>query len=165
MTTRDRKVEEITTPSDLSYDKSIKTQILEETTLFQWKAHPAKERARSAITGGLIILFLAVTILLVFKSWILALLSIFVLVVRLNRFYFPSSFSIDSEGISAKYLLNTQYMNWNDVKRIVNDENGAYLSERTISSRWDAFRGMHILFGNDSDKVRSLLKTGFISAQ
>jgi hypothetical protein len=165
LTKTDRKVEDISTSSDLSYKKTIKTQTLEVNTIFQWKAYPAKERARSAITGGLIILFLAVTILLVFKSWILALLSIFVLVLRLNRFYFPSSFSIDSEGISAKYLLNTQYMNWNDVKRIVNDENGAYLSERTISSRWDAFRGMHILFGNDSDKVRSLLKTGFISAQ
>ena len=165
MTKTDRKVEDISTSSDLSYKKTIKTQTLEVNTIFQWKAYPAKERARSAITGGLIILFLAVTILLVFKSWILALLSIFVLVVRLNRFYFPSSFSIDSEGISAKYLLNSQYINWNDVKRIVNDENGAYLSERTISSRWDAFRGMHILFGNDSDKVRSLLKTGFISAQ
>jgi hypothetical protein len=160
-----RKVEEISTSSDLSYKKAIKTQTLEVNTIFQWKAYPAKERSRSAITGGLIILFLAVIIFLVFKSWILALLSIFVLVLRLNRFYFPSSFSIDSEGISAKYLLNTQYMNWNDVKRIVNDENGAYLSERTISSRWDAFRGMHILFGNDSDKVRSLLKTGLISAQ
>lgn len=137
----------------------------ETTAFFQWQAHPAKQRVKASMVGGIIIFILGITILLTFKSWILALFAIFVLVLRLNRFYFPSSFSIDNNGITAKYLLRTQQMDWSKIKRFETDNYSAYLSERSIPSRWDAFRGMHILFGNEREKVISLIKTGMKAVQ
>ncbi|MFQ6608212.1 MAG: hypothetical protein ACE5EE_06710 [Fidelibacterota bacterium] len=131
---------------------------------FHWRAHPARERVKIAMLGGFIILSLGIIIFTSFQSILLTLFSIFVLVLQLNRFYFPSSFSINSQGISAKYLLRSQRMNWSKIKRIEQDNYGAYLSKREIPSRWDAFRGMQILFGNEREKVKSLLKMGWKSA-
>ena len=135
----------------------MKSDISQSVTSFQWAAFPAKKRVKLSIIGGMIILALAISIYYSFNSWILTLLTIFVLVLRLNRFYFPSSFSIDKEGITANYFLRSHKMNWNEIKRIVTDEFGAYLSKSSNPSRWDAFRGMHILFGNDRNKVMEIL--------
>ncbi len=139
---------------------SVEPHQIETPSLFHWQAYPAKQRVKASIIGGIIIIILGIIILISFQSLILALLAIFVLVLRLNRFYFPSSFSIDNNGVTAKYLLRTQQMEWSKIKRFETDNYGAYISERSVPSRWDAFGGMHILFGNERAKVISLIKTG-----
>ncbi|MFQ5653776.1 MAG: PH domain-containing protein, partial [Planctomycetota bacterium] len=75
------------------------------------------------------------------------------LVLALNRFYFPSRFRIDDEGITARYTLRRQRCRWSEVRRFRHDERGAWLTPRSRPSRLDAYRGMHILFGRHREEV------------
>lgn len=120
---------------------------------FSWQAHPARERHAQTV--------LAIAIILIFSSLIFASfgspawggVSLVVLVGGLNRFFFPSRFVIDEEGITARYPLRRMTLRWKELRRFVHDRHGGYLSTRMRSSRMDAYKGMHILFGNKRDAV------------
>ena len=81
------------------------------------------------------------------------------LVVALNRFFFPSRFRIDPEGITARFPFQTQRLRWAEIRRFVVDEHGGYLSTRSKLSRLDAYRGLHILFGRHRQAVIDSIRT------
>ena len=74
-------------------------------------------------------------------------------IVALKRFFLPSEYRIDSEGVSARTIWARQQLRWNDVRRFLCDSRGAFLSTRSESSTLDLFRGMHLVFGEDRDAV------------
>ena len=113
--------------------------------------------------AGLIVAF-AAAIWISFGSPGWAIFGIVALVVALNRFFFPSRFKLDTEGITARFPLRTQRLGWADVRRFVVDEHGAYLSTRQARSRLDGYRGLHLLLGrnrsNVLDHIRAHLSEG-----
>ena len=122
-------------------------------TDFTWQAHPARERVgAAALAIGLIGAF-AGAVGLSFQSPVWAAVALLVLLAALNRFFFPSRFVINADGISARYLLRTQQLNWHNVRRFVQDDRGGYISTRAKRSWLDAYRGMHILFGTQRETV------------
>lgn len=133
-----------------------------EAETFSWRAHPAQERPNHALWAAVAILGMAAAVYFSFDSVAWAVVSLVVLVVALNRFYFPSTFTIDDTGILARYPLRRKQVRWDRIRRFVHDEHGGYLSTRATISRLDAFRGIHILFGNDRGavvgRIRSHLK-------
>lgn len=118
-----------------------------------WRVHPARERVKATLFATVVILTIAVAIYVSFRSVGWSLIALLVLVMSLNRFFFPSRFTIDHEGITACYPLRRQRCAWENVRRFLHDRNGGYLSTRHGSSRLDAFRGMHVLFGNRQEAV------------
>ena len=114
--------------------------------LFEWAAHPAAERPGMTALACAIISLLGAAAWVSF-GWIWAAGCVMVLVFSLNRYFFPSRFSLDDDGLTARYLLRTQRMRWRDVRRFTSDARGGYLSTRSIASRLDAYRGLHIIFG------------------
>ncbi|MHC5002381.1 MAG: PH domain-containing protein [Planctomycetota bacterium] len=118
-----------------------------------WRAHPAGERVGRALVAGAVVAGLAGLSAVLMQSVWWAALAIAVLVLALNRFFLPSRFAIDEEGITARYPLRRVRYRWSDLRRFVLDENGGYLSTRARASWMDAYRGMHVLFGNDRDAV------------
>ena len=124
----------------------------QSTPSFTWRAHPARSRPWSAVAASLIILAAAVAVWMSFGiGWAIG--SAIILVSALHRFFFPSQFSIDDDGIDAGYLLRRQRLRWRDVRRFLHDEQGGYLSTRARRSRMDAFAGLHMLFGDHRDEV------------
>ena len=114
--------------------------------VFQWRAHPANDRRASALAALAVILGLSAASYLSFGlPWAAA--SLVVLVLALNRFFLPSQFVIDAEGITARYPLRRQRIRWANLRRFVHDKHGGYLSTRSRRSRFDAYSGMHVLFG------------------
>ena len=120
---------------------------------FSWRAHPAKERLAYTIGALIVILAFAALAYLAFGNPAWAGLSIVVLVLALNRFFFPSRYTIDEEGITANYPLRKVRLLWKDLKRFVHDQHGGYLSTRARASRLDAYQGMHILFDDQRDRI------------
>ena len=118
-----------------------------------WQAHPAGERVGAAILGAVVILAITAAVFLFSGNWGWSVVSIVVLGAALNRFYLPSRFTIDADGITARFPLRTQRFRWQDVRRFVIDEHGGYLSTRSTRSWLDAYRGLHILFGNQRNAV------------
>jgi hypothetical protein len=123
------------------------------TDTFTWQAHPARERAGGAALG--LATILAVAVAAWWSTGVIwwGVLSLAVLLFALNRFFFPSRFVIDGQGITAKYPLRSKRLAWGDLRRFSVDDNGGFLSTRARRSRLDAYRGMHILFGADRDAV------------
>lgn len=119
-----------------------------------WSAHPARERAAATAIalGAVAALAVAAGVLGGGVGW--GLLAAAFLVLALNRFLLPSRFEIDDEGITARYPLRRQRARWTELRRVVHDRHGAFLSRRARPSRLDAFAGLHVLFG--AERVRVL---------
>ena len=120
---------------------------------FNWQAHPATERVGAALGAAATMVAAAAAIFVSFQSIAWSGLALAVLVLALNRFYFPSRFQIDSDGITARHPLRSQRFRWDDIRRFVVDARGGYLSTRSKRSWVDAHRGLHILFGSQREAV------------
>ena len=120
---------------------------------FTWRAHPAGERPRPAVLGAALALGVAGAVYAFSDSMVWGAFALALLAAALNRFYFPSRFDIDAQGITARFPLVTRRLRWADVQRFVADEHGGYLSPRARRSRLDAYGGLHVLFGNDRAAV------------
>ncbi|OGF97609.1 MAG: hypothetical protein A2Z06_01635 [Candidatus Glassbacteria bacterium RBG_16_58_8] len=120
---------------------------------FTWRAHPARERVGTTVIAVILVLALSFAVTLSFRSLSWGSAGFLVLIVSLNRFFFPSRFSIDPEGITASYPLRRQRYRWDRVRRFHHDRNGGYLATRSTAHRLDAYRGMHVLFGCKPEEV------------
>lgn len=132
-------------------------QPLESATPYTWMAHPARQNPGRAAMGGALILAITGAAGFSFGPWWAA-LSAIVLTLSLNRFFFPSRFVIDDRAITARYPLRSVSMRWVDVRRFVVDVNGGYLSTRTRRSWLDAYRGMHLVFGDDRERAIAMIR-------
>lgn len=118
-----------------------------------WKAHPARERRGPAAAAVVTILAFGAATALFMGSVAWGVFGVLILVAALNRFFLPSRFSIDGEGITAQYALQRRRLRWADLRRVVRDGHGAYLGTRARRSWLDAYRGVHVLFGDQREAV------------
>lgn len=133
--------------------------------IIAWRAHPAAERLGRAALASLAVLAASAGIATIGESAYWGVVALIVLVLALNRFFFPSRFSIDEEGIVARYPLRTVRMRWDELRRFAHDRYGGYLSRRIRPSRLDAFSGMHLLFDEDRDAVIACIKDRLTKAR
>ena len=141
--------------------------------LFTWRAHPARERKARAVAGAAIILIVGGVVFVMVRAdgagigicgaW--AALSVLILALALNRFFLPSQFAIDEEGITARFPLRRRRFRWADIRRFMHDQYGGYLSTRARRSRLDAYTGLHILFGSRDDEVIAQIRAHLTSAE
>lgn len=129
-----------------------------DNTNYAWHAHPARQRPTQAVLALGIIVMFAAAVLLTVQSMIWAAGAALLLVCALNRFFLPSRFVIDETGITARYPFKSTYLPWASVRRAQFDAYGGYLSDIATPSRLDAFRGMHLLFDDERDRVIELIR-------
>ncbi len=127
-------------------------QPIERPEPFTWRAHPARQRPAAATFAAGVIVAMAAACALAANAWWAA-LAVVLLVVPLKGFFFPSRFTIDRQGVTARYLLRTRRYVWSEIRRFCHDRHGVYLSTRSRPSRLDAYRGMHLLFGSSREEV------------
>jgi len=120
---------------------------------YSWQAHPARERAGHAAAATFVVVVLGLLSGALMQSSWWGVLAVALMAAALNRFFFPSRFTIDDEGITARYPLRSRRLRWADLRRFVHDDEGGYLSTRARPSRLDAWRGMHLLFGRRREDV------------
>jgi hypothetical protein len=125
---------------------------------FTWWAHPARERTGAAVAGGAVIVAFAVLAGVLMSNPWWAVFAAGIFLVCLNRFYLPSRFSIDEEGITARYPLSHRRLRWADLRRFALGEHGAFLSTRAAASRMDT-SGVQVLFGGDRESVVARIRS------
>lgn len=133
--------------------------------IIAWRAHPAAERLGRAMLASLAVLAASAGIATIGESAYWGAVAFIVLVLALNRFFLPSRFSIDEEGIVARHPLRTVRFRWDELRRFSHDQYGGYLSRRVRPSRMDAFSGMHLLFGADRDAVVACIEDQLAKAR
>lgn len=122
-------------------------------TAFSWNALPFRERTGRAVFGLAAIGGLAVAAGVMMQSITWAVCAAAALFLVLNRFFLPSSFTIDGEGITASYPLGRRHLAWKNVRRFATGKHGAWLSAHARSSWSDARSGVQVFFGRDRDAV------------
>ncbi len=100
-----------------------------------------------------VITAIAILVYLLSNTLFWSTFSALVLIIALQRFFFPSRFKIDSMGITAQYFIGKKNFGWRYIRRFNYDENGGYLSTRKIPTRLDAYRGMHLYFNEDRTEI------------
>jgi hypothetical protein len=134
----------------------------DDVVLMTWTAHPARDQRGKAVAAIVVMVAMAWLV----HGWVgvpgwgtfAALASFLVLLLALNRFFLPTTFSIDKEGITARYPLRQQRLSWGEVRRFLCDQYGGYLSRRQIRSRMDGFSGMHITFGDHQEDAEQMIR-------
>lgn len=81
------------------------------------------------------------------------LFAILIMVVGCNRFFFPTRYELDAEGITARFPLKTIHYQWTELRRFVYDETGGFLSPRARRSFLDEYRGISLLFPEDAEPI------------
>lgn len=129
--------------------------------LFSWRAWPAVERPQRAVFAGLIVSaaglgsgsFAMSSGGTITEGVVWGCGAVVLLMLSLANFFFRSRYEIDAEGIWARYPLRRKRLRWVEVRRFAHDVEGGFLSTRARASRMDAFRGMHLRFGNSGEEV------------
>ena len=130
---------------------------------YEWRAHPATQNPTRMLMAIVIILAIALLIYVTSEIFLWSVFAVIILTMALQRFFFPSRFSIDSAGITAQYLLGKKRFDWQFIRRFNYDANGGYLSTRKTPTRLYAYRGMHLYFNADRkeiiERIKSMIET------
>ena len=123
------------------------------TETISWRVHPARQRIGAALAAGTVILALSSLAAVTMQSPWWGIFSVVFLFVALDRFFLPSEFSIDGDGVVAHCGLSRRACRWRDIRRFNHDGHGGHLSTRVRSSALDSFRGIHLVFGENREAV------------
>ena len=126
--------------------------------LLAWTTHPIKKRPLAAVLVSLFILLIPFIVLSITSSKIFGFLSLVVLFASVAKFYFPTYFTLtDSEAI-IKSSTQTIRKKWSEFRSYYPDKNGVLLSPFIDKSRLEIFRGIYLIFDNNSDEVMEIIK-------
>ncbi|MCH7703497.1 MAG: PH domain-containing protein [Planctomycetes bacterium] len=121
---------------------------------YEWSVHPARERAWQTAFGIGVIAAFGFVVFREVRSAVWVLGAVVAMVIALNRFFFPSRYRIDAEGVTARYPFATRSCRWELIRRIDFGERGAMLSPFDRPSPLDRRRGIVIDFGRHAVEVR-----------
>lgn len=123
-----------------------------------WRVHPARERPLAACGALTVIAPMAwlAADLMQHAAW--GIFAAVVLLVALQRFFLPSEYRVDAEGVTVRLPWRTQRYRWQAVRRFVYGERGGFLSSRARPSALDAFGGMPLLFDRRREEVISCIR-------
>lgn len=128
----------------------------------QWTVFPARERPAIAAVALVILGLLSAAVGVNAQSFVAAALAFAALFLSLNRFFFPSSFALDEQGITARFPFAKRQLFWSRIRRFVHDEKGGILFCSARPSFWDRWTGLPLMFPQDDptpvERIRSLLQ-------
>ncbi|MBA4292511.1 hypothetical protein C0431_06030 [bacterium] len=82
-----------------------------------------------------------------------AMLGIAVVFLSTAELWMPMRFRLTSEEASARVGLSVTAIRWENVKRVLETDQGVTLSPLEKSSRLDAFRGVYLRFSSNRSEV------------
>jgi hypothetical protein len=112
------------------------------------------------LRSAAVILFLIVVLWAIASSfgtaWIF--LSTIILLVYLAGFFFPTSYLLDPESVSARGLLSRKKRHWSGLKKYYVGKKGVHLSPYTKPSKLETFRGIYLPFGGRREEILDFIE-------
>lgn len=112
---------------------------------FEWTSHPwAEEGAvrRWTLVGSIAIASTLAGYSL--GSIGIALLSAALLVAGMARYFFPTSYRVDSSGVRMRFLAIDHVRHWSRFRRVAKRQHGVFLGTFDRPRRIDSFRGWYL---------------------
>jgi len=132
---------------------SVPDRLISDPGRLKWRVHPARQRLGASCLALCVIAVVAWLAADLMESWRWAVLAAAFLLFTLRRFFLPSLYELDNDGITVRSGWSSRRFRWKEVRRFLYDERGAFLSQRARSSTLDSIRGMHLLFGDHREAV------------
>ncbi len=129
---------------------------------FEWTAHPVREKPRRGVLAAALIVFCGVLVAMIVADPMLGPLaaggSILFLFLTLNRFFLPTRYRIDEQGVSARFPLGGRALAWSEIRRFPHDREGGYVSPRDRGGALDT-RGISLLFAGRGAAIIALIES------
>jgi len=125
--------------------------------VMRWQCCPLRDEYPRSL--GFVAAFVGVSVAVgvAFGGVGYGLLATGLLAVALARYYLPTAFRLDADGAAVRFCGQTRRLRWAQVRRVVAQRGGVFLSPFAAPSRLDSFRGMFLRFAGNGDEV-----TGFV---
>jgi hypothetical protein len=130
-----------------------------------WRSWPVvNEWPRSAVKSGVLVV-VCVAAGMAFGGVGYGLLAAAMLTLALARYFFPTRFVLDEAGVSCRMLGSTGRLAWSQVRRVVVQRAGVFLSPLPRPSRLDSFRGVFLRFAGNAGEVTEFVgrKTNMVA--
>ena len=115
-----------------------------------WKSHPASERPLAAVLVAIIIVTAMMAVYLSMKEPFMTFLAGLILFVGLSTFFFPTTYIVDSNKVTIKYLFSAKERNLSAFRACYPEKRGILLSPYLSPSRLENFRGFYLRYGKDN---------------
>lgn len=126
------------------------------TPTLTWSVCPASLHPKKAVFAwGLIVV---VGVLLLFTDLIFGIGAIVILIATQATFLFSTKFSINVDGLKAKYPIQRKHYQWSQVRRVLFGKEGCCFFTRKKSSRLDGFSGLPVFYGNQRNEIEQAIK-------
>jgi len=127
---------------------------------YAWVAHPVRERPVRGLLAILLMLACGVLVALIVADPMMGPLAaggaILFLFLTLNRFFLPTRYLLDEQGVRANFPLGARSIRWDEIRRFPHDRDGGYLSARARGGAFDT-RGISLLFAGRSGEIVALI--------
>ncbi len=146
-------------------DRPVDPAAAQSGPCIEWQVHPAKRRPWVTALVSAFILLVSFLVLVATDSKWFSFFSLVVLFASLAKFFFPTGYRLDEQGVTIKTTTQTLRKEWNLYRSYYPDKNGVLLSPFPSPSRLENFRGIYLIFDRNRDEVvafveRQMKQTG-----
>jgi len=125
----------------------------------RWTIHPLLQEPRRK-TALLIAVILGFSLgaAFSFEGLVYGLVALVVLVASLSRYWLPTRYLLDAQGVRIEHLGWQRRRSWDQFRRADVHADGVFLSPFLRASRLDSFRGCFLRFRKNRDEVMRLVR-------
>ena len=118
-----------------------------------WAAWPAAERPMQATAVAIALVAAALGLATWGRDPLLAFVGLMVLFLSLSRYFLPTRYKIDGEGVEVATAFGRSQRRWSTLRRFAADHRGITLSPYARRSWLDPYRGVRLLYHRNRDEV------------
>ncbi len=125
----------------------------------EWSVWPARERpwAAAVLLGSLAVL--GALIAQATGDRVLAVAAPVFVLVSVGSFISRTHYRLTAHGIEVRALGVTRARPWGEMRRVIVDQNGVFLSPFESRNWLEAYRGVRLPFGGNRDQVLAFVET------
>ena len=122
--------------------------------LLRWESLPLRrEKPAKSILLVVLIVASSAAAAFGFEHWFYGVFSLGALTVSLSRYFFPTRYVLDGEGVSSEHLGLKQRRSWAKFRRADEYREGIFLCPSVRPGRLDSFRGVFVRFDQNREEV------------
>ena len=125
----------------------------------RWRSHPIVGEYPRSLLCPAIVLAICVGVYYSFESLGWALLSAGFFAVSLARYFLPTSYELNADGVRVSFFFTVKSIRWSSVRRVDGHRQGLHLSPFERPSLLDSFRGTFLRFRDNADEVVSFVES------
>jgi hypothetical protein len=119
-----------------------------------WQVHPLAEAPRmKSLVLTVTVVAVSAAVWVSFQSFGYGFLALAILAGSLSRYFVPTRYRLDDNGVETSHLGVRHRMAWEQVRRVSVGDEGILLSPFASANRLDAFRATLLRFGGNRESV------------